>query len=192
MPGAIRQRSEPISEGQQPFDLLQRMQQQAAAGGYTLPELSESEDRWHGLAFGAGNVRLVTELTAFTDIVDCGPMTLVPRTQPWLRGITNIRGSLNSVVDLSQFLGFSRTNVDSGGKLLVINDNELGCALLVDTVFGLRRFDHDNEYQNAEVMDRSVQSFVRHAYLQDDELWGVLDLDKLKSSDRFRNVELDG
>lgn len=181
-----------MSEGQQPFELLQRMQQQAAAAGYTLPEVTESEDRWNGLAFRAGGARLVTELTVFTDIVDCGPMTPVPRTKPWVRGVTNVRGSLYSVVDLSQFLGFDRINVDSGGKLLVINDSELGCALLVDAVVGLRHFDQEKEHQNAEVTERSVQPFVSHAYLQGDELWGVLDINRLTSSDRFRHAELDG
>lgn len=180
-----------MSEGQQPFELLQRMQQQAAAAGYTLPQVSEAEDRWNGLAFGAGSARLVVELTAFTDIVDAGPMTPVPRTQPWVRGVTNVRGSLYSVVDLAAFFGFPRVNMESGGKLLVINDIELGCALLVNSVFGLRHFDHDNEYRDAEVMDHTVQAFLRHAYLQEEALWGVLDMDKLKSSDRFRDVALD-
>jgi len=175
----------------QPFDLLQRMQQQAAAAGYTLPEISEGEDRWSGLAFGVGEIRLVVELTAFTDIVECGTLTPVPRTKPWVRGITNVRGSLCSVVDLAQFLGFARINVESGGKLLVINDSELGCALLADQIFGLRHFDPEKEHQEAEVMDRSVQPFVKHAFLRDNELWGVMDLDSLKSSERFQDVEVD-
>ena len=180
-----------MSAGARPFELLQRMQQQAAAAGYTLPELKQVEERWHGLAFGVGKVRLAAELTAFTDIIDCGAITPVPRTQPWVRGITNVRGSLYSVVDLAQFVGFPRVNVDTEGKLLVINDHELGCALLVNVIYGLRHFDDGNERQEAEVMDRSVQPFVHHAYLQDDELWGVLDIEKLKWSDRFRNVEVD-
>lgn len=180
-----------VSADPRPFELLQRMQQQAAAAGYALPEMSQVEERWHGLGFGVGNVRLVAGLTDFTDIIDCGPVTPVPRTRNWIQGVTNVRGSLYSVVDLAQFLGFPPINVETEGKLLVINDLELGCALLVNTIFGLRHFDEKNEYQHAEVMDRSVQSFVRHAYLQDDELWGVLDVERLKSSDRFRDVEVD-
>jgi len=175
-----------------PIELLQRMQQQAAAAGYKLPELGEVEERWHGLAFGAGNLRLVTELTAFTDILDCGAITPVPRTRSWLRGITNVRGSLYAVVDLPEFLGFTRVNMETGGKLLVINDAELGSALLVSRVYGMRRFDHDNEYQEAGVMDQSVQALVSHAYLQDGELWGVLDVDRLKASAGFRGIETQG
>jgi len=180
-----------MSTDSRPFELLQRMQQQAAAAGYTLPEVSESEERWDGLAFGVGNVRLASDLTAFTDIVECGAVTPIPRTRKWVRGITNVRGSLYCVVDFAQFLGFPRINVDTEGKLLVVNDQELGCALLVNRIFGLRHFDHDNEYQDAEVMDRSVQAFLQHSYLQDDELWGVLDMEKLKRSDGFRNVEME-
>lgn len=180
-----------MSTDAQPFDLLQRMQQQAAAAGYTLPEISEGEERWSGLAFGVGEVRLAAELTAFTDIVECGALTPVPRTQPWVRGVTNVRGSLYSVVDLAQFLGFPRINIEQEGKLLVINDPELGCALLTNTIYGLRHFDQEKEHQEAEVMDRSVQPFVKHAYLQDDQLWGVIDLDRLKSSEKFQDVEVD-
>ncbi|MDZ7842330.1 MAG: chemotaxis protein CheW [Gammaproteobacteria bacterium] len=179
------------ADQRQPFDVLQRMQQQAAAAGYVLPELKQTEERWHGLAFAVGPQRLTAELTAFTDIVDCGAITPVPRTRAWVRGITNVRGTLYSVADLAQFLGYPRVNTDTEGKLLVINDGELGCALLVNSVLGMRRFDHENEYQDAAVMDRSVQPFVSHAYLQDEQLWGVLDNDKLKASDKFRDVEVE-
>lgn len=178
-----------MNSGRQPFELLQRMQQQAAAAGYVLPELVETEERWHGLAFGVGGMRLVAELTTFTDIVDYGAVTPVPLTRNWVRGLTNVRGSLCSVVDFAQFLGAARINSETEGKLLVINDGELGCALLVNTVLGLRRFDHENEYRDADVMDRSVQPFLRHAYMQGDGLWGVLDMEKLTRSDKFRGVE---
>jgi twitching motility protein PilI len=174
-----------------PFDVLQRMQQQAAAAGYVLPELTQTEERRHGLGFVVGELRLAADLTAFTDIVDCGAITPVPRTRTWVRGITNVRGSLHSVVDFAQFLGYPRINTDTEGKLLVINDSDLGCALLVNSVLGMRRFDHDNEYQDAEVMSASIQPYVRHAYLQDNQLWGMLDTDKLQASDKFRNVEVE-
>lgn len=180
-----------MSTGQQPFELLQRMQQQAAAAGYTLPEMSAPEERWHGLAFGIGNVRLVVDLTVFTDIVECGAITPVPRTRSWVRGITNVRGSLYSIVDLGELLGLSRINTETEGKLLVINDPDLGCALLVNRIYGLRRFDHDNEHREAGVLDGAVQPYVRHAYLQEEELWGVLDMEKLTRSEKFQNVEAD-
>lgn len=179
------------ADQQQPFEVLQRMQQQAAAAGYVLPELDQTEERWHGLGFAVGSLHLAAGLTAFTDIVGCGAVTPVPRTRGWVRGITNVRGSLYSVVDFAQFLGYPRINTDTEGKLLVINDSELGCALLVSSVLGMRRFDQENEHQDAEVMDRLVQPYLSHAYLQDGQLWGVLDADKLKASEEFRNVEAD-
>lgn len=179
------------SDPQQPFEVLQRMQQQAAAAGYVLPELTQTEERWHGLGFVVGGVHLTAELTAFTDIVDCGVLTPVPLTRPWVRGITNVRGSLISVVDFAQFLGYPRINTDTEGRLLVINDSDLGCALLVNSVPGMRRFDHENERRDAELMDRPVQPFVRHAYLQDGQLWGVLDTGKLTASEEFRSVEVE-
>jgi len=179
------------ADQQQPFDVLQRMQQQAAAAGYVLPELVQTEERWHGLAFAVGDTRLTAELTAFTDIVDCGAMTPVPRTRSWVRGITNVRGSLYSVVDFAQFLGYPRINTDTEGKLLVVNDSELGCALLVSSVLGMRRFDQENEYREAGEMGDAVRPYVSHAYFQDDRLWGVLDTSKLTTSEEFRSIEVE-
>lgn len=179
------------TDQQQPFEVLQRMQQQAAAAGYVLPELTQTEERWHGLAFAVGELRLTAELTAFTDIVDCGAITPVPRTRGWVRGLTNVRGTLYSVVDFAQFLGYPRINTDTEGKLLVINDSELGCALLVNSVLGMRRFDQEKEYRDAEVMDSPVRPFVSHAYMQDEQRWGVLDTSRLTASDEFRSVEIE-
>ncbi len=179
------------TDQQEPFEVLQRMQQQAAAAGYVLPELTQTEERWHGLAFAVGEVRLTAELTAFTDIVDCGAITPVPRTREWVRGLTNVRGTLYSVVDFAQFLGYPRINTDTEGKLLVINDSDLGCALLVNSVLGMRRFDQEKEYRDAEMMDSPVRPFVSHAYVQDEQFWGVLDTSRLTASDEFGSVEID-
>lgn len=178
-----------MSNESQPFLILQGMQQQAEAAGHVLPELATVDEGWSGLAFIAGGIHLATELTAISDVVDCGAITPVPRSQEWMRGITNIRGALYSVLDLALFFDKPKTTLDSERKFMVINDAELGCAILIERVLGLRRFDDGAEHKDISQVDDSVSSFIDRVYLQDDELWGVLDMAKLKASNKFTEVE---
>jgi len=172
----------------QPLELLMRMQRDSLAAGRAMPEQRQVDPQWSGLAFSVGNVNLVTGLTSVTDVVECPSVTPVPRAKPWLRGIANVRGSLYSIVDLALFLGYEQPTSESEGKLLVLNVGELGCALLVPRVFGIRHFNEEQESQVASVLDRGVQPYSQKAFLHEGELWGVLDVRKLVEAEPFQQV----
>lgn len=171
-----------------PVEILWRMQQEAMAAEGEAPEAEEP--RWGGLAFGVGELRLVTELTSVNDVLDCPPVTPLPGTQPWLRGICNVRGNLYSVVDLGVFLNVAPPLATKEGRLLVVNNRDLGCCLLVSKIFGLRHFDEEQQSQDVAVFDRAVQPYITQAFLQGDELWGVFDVNRLVTDQRFLNIEV--
>ncbi len=177
--------------GERPFELLRRIQQAAVAAEHALPEQQQIEPRWGGLAFGVDDLRLVTPLTNVTDVVDCRGLTPVPRTQPWLRGITNVRGGLYSVVDLGLFLGRSQPAVVSVGKMLVLNVADLGCALMVTKVFGMRQFREEQARDDAADVDAALRPYVQRVFVQDGEVWGVFDINRLVASPAFRSVMVD-
>ena len=170
-----------------PVEILWRMQQEAMAGETQLQEAEES--KWGGLAFGVGELRLVTELTSVNDVLDCPTVTPLPGTQPWLRGLCNVRGNLFSVVDLGVYLNVALPQATKEGRLLVVNDSELGCCLLVSKIFGLRHFDEEQQSQDIAVLDRAIQPYVTQAFLHNDELWGVLDLNLLVTDEKFLKIE---
>lgn len=170
-----------------PVEILWRMQQEAMAGAGQAQEAEEP--RWGGLAFGVGELRLVTELTSVNDVLDCPAITPLPGTQPWLRGVCNVRGNLYSVVDLGVYLNVALPLVAREGRLLVVNNRDLGCCLLVSKIFGLRHFNEEQQGQDVSVLDRAIQPYVTQAFLQDDELWGVLDLNLLVTDEKFSNIE---
>lgn len=79
------------------------------------------------------------------DMVDIGevlqmpPLTHVPMTKTWFRGVANVRGNLYSVVDMA---AYQHKGESSGGEsnrlLLVAERHAFNAALLVDRVLGLR------------------------------------------------------
>jgi twitching motility protein PilI len=79
------------------------------------------------------------------DLIDAGemipvpPITPVPLTRAWFRGVTNVRGNLYSVVDFSAFLGSRGVAPGEQSRLLLLSERfRIAAALLVDRSLGLR------------------------------------------------------
>ena len=172
-----------------PVEAVWRMQQQARQNGNAPPDQAQHETRWSGLAFAVGELRLVAELTSVVDVLDCPTVTPLPGTKPWLKGVCNVRGNLYSVVDLGLYLNVAPPLADSEGRLMVVNDRELGCTLLVPKIFGLRYFSEEQLQRDVSGFDEAVQPYVKQAFKKDDQLWGVLDLEQLVTAEKFLQVE---
>ena len=175
---------------EQPLERLLRMQHEALTAGGGLPQ-TETETRTGGLVFGVGDTRLLVALTDISDILECGAITPIPRSKPWLRGVANIRGKIYSIVDFDQFLGFAATGVGGEGKYMVLNRPEIGAALLVKAVYGLRYFDESQELKGTFRTHAKVRPYVQNTYQLNDEVWGLLDVDLLVQAPEFRDVRSD-
>jgi twitching motility protein PilI len=76
------------------------------------------------------------------EIVPLPPLTQVPLTKPWFRGLANIRGSLYTVVDFSAYQGMEATPVTADSRLVLANARfGFASALLVSRALGLRNPD---------------------------------------------------
>jgi twitching motility protein PilI len=72
--------------------------------------------------------------------------------------------------------------------LLILNIPGLSTALLVNEVVGLRHFDEERETQDVTGMDDPALVHVSRAFLRDNQLWGVFDMNSLAESESFRHV----
>jgi len=94
------------------------------------------------LGLQVGGERWLVDLTDAGEVIPVPPITPVPLTRPWFRGVANIRGNLVSVVDLPAFLGGAASVVGEQSRLLLLSERyRLGSALLVDRSLGLRHPD---------------------------------------------------
>jgi twitching motility protein PilI len=90
-----------------------------------------------GVRFGAGN--WLVNLADAGEIIPVPPVTPVPLTRPWFKGMASIRGRLYGVVDFSAFLGGAPATSTDQSRLLLIGERfRTGAALLVDRSLGLR------------------------------------------------------
>jgi twitching motility protein PilI len=99
------------------------------------------------LAVECASVGLLLPLTQAGEIQTAQAVTPVPHAKPWLLGVANVRGQLNSVLDLGVFLRVRPPQTSGAplrsGTLLVALNNQLrvNCAVLVDRLAGLRDAD---------------------------------------------------
>jgi len=171
-----------------PLALLQQMQEHSRRTAPGLPEQVKAAPLWSGLGFRVADLQLVTPLDSVSEVLPCPQTTPVPGTKRWLKGIANVRGTLVSIVDLPEFFGKDPVRLDDRSRLLILNVQGLSTALLVHEVVGLRHFNEEQERQNISGMDDPAFAHVTGAFLRDNVVWGVFDMQSLAHSEVFRHV----
>jgi twitching motility protein PilI len=171
-----------------PLALLQQMQEHSRHTAPGLPEQVQAAPLWSGLGFRVENLQLVTPLDHVSEVLPCPPVTPVPGTKRWLKGIANVRGTLVTVIDLPEFFGKEPVRLDDRSRLLILNIPGLSTALLVNEVVGLRHFDEEQEKRDITGLDDPALAHVSGAFLRENVLWGVFDMGSLAESEAFRHV----
>jgi twitching motility protein PilI len=111
----------------------------------------------------------------------------VPLTQPWFRGLTNIRGNLYSVVDLARFQGAPETLATPDSRLLLVGEKyHMAAALLVGRMLGLRNL---NAFERKD--DQPRRPWELAYYVDGDgRQWRELAMEALVYSDDFLRAGL--
>ena len=117
-----------------------------------LAEAAGSERRGL-LGFQCGENNWLIELADAGEILPPPPLSPVPLTRPWFRGLANVRGSLYGVVDFAAFNGQPPISPAGRARLLLIGARHgIHSALLVSSSTGLRS--QDDFERDPEADDR--------------------------------------
>lgn len=155
-------------------DLAARLQSAGSGGAATK------------LGLQVGGARWLVDLRDAGEVIPVPPITPVPLTQPWFRGVANIRGNLCSVVDFAAFLGAGPAPLGEQARLLLFGARfRTGGALLVERSLGLR---------NPEELQPQAASGPRPAWLKGEfsdaqgGRWKELDVAQLVADAEFLAV----
>jgi purine-binding chemotaxis protein CheW len=87
--------------------------------------------------FLAGEEHAITILQV-TDIIECGAVTRVPGTPPWIRGVHNLRGTVVPVIDLAIKFGLPATEITRRTCIVIVelraDDETLIMGVMADSV----------------------------------------------------------
>ena len=144
-------------------------------------------DEWSGVTFSLGEDRLACNIGRVSEILSCPQSTPVPGAKDWIIGLANVRGELLTVIDLAWFLTGQRSPVTARSRLLATSLNKAPIGLLIDEVFGQRRFLNSDAAPAELAEDSPLRGLVAGRHQLGTEVWHELDLDRLFNSAEFLN-----
>ena len=114
---------------------------------------------------------MLLALPETNQVVEPGTLLSVPLTQPWLMGLTSVRGELTSVIDLGLWMGWGAAVATPASRWVILAAS-LGapCAIAVDAVLGLVNV---NAGQWQRVTNDAQQPAASMAWLHHEQAQGV-------------------
>ncbi len=123
------------------------------------------------------------------EIISVGAISKVPLTHDWFLGLTNVRGSLVSVIDLARFQGQGATAVDRESRIVVFAPGlSFNSGILVSRVLGLRNI-ADMRPQANEAEAAAPWAAQQHVD-RDSQVWTEIDLSLIVQDAQFLHVGL--
>ena len=168
-----------------PLVVLRSLEERCADSAASLPDKAERKNEWSGVAFRAGKYHLLASLGEVVETLVYPPMTAVPNTSVWVRGIANVRGKLLPVIDLNAYLGNAATSVSRRSRVLVLDCRGMYSGLVVDEVLGLRHFPVTACRTRPEDLPESLAAYVSRGFDLDGRFWGIFSLSVLAESPQF-------
>jgi twitching motility protein PilI len=138
------------------------------------------------LGFQVGSANWFVALHQVSEVIPMPPFIPVPLTQPWFRGVANVRGNLYSIVDFSAFQGGDPATGGTERRVILVSDKLVGGAgLLVSRMLGLRNPENFTAAERPAQAPDWLGAVFRDA---SGAAWNELDLARLAKERRFLEV----
>lgn len=125
-----------------------------------------------------------------TDIIECGAVTRVPGTRPWIRGVHNLRGTVVPVIDLAIKFGLPATEVTRRTCVVIVelrvDDEAVIIGVMADSVHQVADFTAE-QIQPAPTFGPRIRAgyLLGMASTSDSRFVQLLDINRIFSSDEI-------
>lgn len=171
-----------------PFAFLHDIEVRARAHTRGLPRRNEGKSIWSGIVFLLGARELVAPLGEISEVLAYPPLSRVPGTKPWVKGIANFRGNLLPIMDLRTLIEGIPVIRDRRNRVLVISHKEIFAGLLVDEVIGLRHFLQEETCALPSTMEAPLVNYLRGGFERNGRFTPVFGFHALAESEEFMMV----
>lgn len=174
---------------QHPFDLLQELERRSKAAMAGAGADAGDVEEWVGIGFRLADEPFIVARDDIREVLMIPELiTRIPGAKFWVCGLANIRGHLLPIIDLKAFLGSGANLSQRSARVMVLNSDDFPAGLIVDEVFGFRRF-LAREFKS--VAPRTVvrcDRYLEGAYERNNEVWPVFKVDRLLQSAEFQRA----
>ena len=107
------------------------------------------------------------------------PITRVPYSSPYVRGVVNLRGIIVPVVDLRARFGLERRNATDESRIIIINLEEMKIGMLVDSSSEVLQISEDDIDAAPNVRKDITDDFVKNIGKKNGRIIMLIDLHKV-------------
>lgn len=148
------------------------------------------------LTFKLGEEVFALDVAQVREVLDLSPITKVPRSPDFMRGVINVRGSVVPVVDLRLKLGLSETEKSLDTRIIVMEismDEEVTTlGAIADSVHEVMELDPNQVELPPRIGTRWRTEFIRGIGKKDGQFIIILDIEQVFSTNELALVEAAG
>lgn len=176
-----------------PFEVLAGLAHKSRKSAKGLPQKIQTEAPWRGLGFSLLGSNFVAPMGQVSEMMEMpSASTRLPGVQPWVLGLSNVRGRLLPLFDLSMFLGGELGQQRKVHRVLVLETTDLYSGLIVERAMGMQQFQRTQFDDQADIGAlEAIKPYLNGAFTDDQKrTWHVFDFMRLAADQRFANASL--
>lgn len=118
------------------------------------------------------------------------PITRVPKTPAFIKGVINLRGVVIPVIDLRGRFGLQETEATDNSRIIIVQVNDIEVGFIVDAANDVIDIDSDRIDSPPEVVGGIKAKYLRGvARLDDNRLLIMLNLVEVLNKDEIIQLE---
>ena len=142
------------------------------------------------ILFKLGEEEYGVDVAQVLSIERMSPMTRVPKTPPFVKGVINLRGVVVPVIDLRGRFGLPEKEYTEETRIIIVNVNDMEVGLIVDTASDVIDIDSDAIADPPEVVGGIKAKYLRGVCkLSEERLLVMLNLTEVLNKNEIIQLE---
>ncbi len=171
--------------GRSPFGILRDVERRCRSNAVGLPKGTQIEDDWVGIGFDLCGESLIANMSEVNEILPPPETIRIPGVQPWIRGLANVRGALIPVVDVQALFCGAGIRPHNKNRLLLIDQKGIQAGVLVNEVYGLRRFKPEDKKPRAPAGQAALKDLLDGGFGDERQQWSVFSFRRMVENEQF-------
>lgn len=142
------------------------------------------------IVFSLAHEQYGVEVDKVKTIERMQPMTRVPKTPPFVKGVINLRGIVVPVIDLRGRFNLPEAEYTDNSRIIIVAVKDMEVGMIVDTANDVVDVDSDEIEQPPEIVGGIRAKYLRGlAKLKDDRLLVLLKLEEVLNKAEIVQLE---
>lgn len=129
-----------------------------------------------------------TDINQVREIVSVGPVTPIPDSPDFIKGVTNIRGEIIIVIDLKERFSLPSNNPVESKHIVITGQDGNLYGVLVDEVTEVLRVSRADVKTTPHLITKIDRSYISEVIILEDRLIMVLDFRKVLSEEELNKL----